>query len=94
MKYFDRYDEIEPWLFEGEDSFKKDFNFIGYTYKMEQEPGKNLVKEELEKVERQKQEERELERANMKKKNKIMIMGQGFQDTCYSKNVVHRLQIN
>lgn len=34
MKYFDKYDEIEPWLFEGEDSFKKDFNFIGYTYKM------------------------------------------------------------
>lgn len=52
------------------------------------------MKEELEKVERQKQEERELERANMKKKNKIMIMGQGFQDTCYSKNVVNRLQMN
>jgi hypothetical protein len=33
-KYFDKYDESEPWIYEANyDTIKKDFNFIGYTYK-------------------------------------------------------------
>ena len=34
--------------------------------------------EELRKVEKQKEREKELEKANMKKKNKIMVVGQGY----------------
>lgn len=32
-KYFDQYEELEPWLHECDAPAKKDFNFIGYTYK-------------------------------------------------------------
>jgi serine/threonine kinase 38 len=43
-RYFDRYEESEPWIYEGpEETGKKDFNFIGYTYKMETEPSRNMV---------------------------------------------------
>lgn len=35
-KYFDPYEESEPWVFEGEETLRKDFNFVGYTYKLDQ----------------------------------------------------------
>lgn len=49
-------------MFEGEENYKKDFNFIGYTYKLETEPPKNFVLEELGKVEKQKEKEKEKEK--------------------------------
>jgi hypothetical protein len=75
-------------VFEGEDNFKKDFNFIGYTYKLEQEEGRNIMKEELERVEKQKNLEKEKQKANMKKKNKIAV-----QEVSYAKNLFQKLHL-
>lgn len=61
-QYFDQYEELEPWMYEGEEILKKDYNFIGYTYKMESEPEKNFVKEEMDRMERVKDREREKEK--------------------------------
>ena len=36
-KYFDDYDENQPWIFDGPETYRKDFNFVGYTYKDEEE---------------------------------------------------------
>jgi hypothetical protein len=36
VRYFDKYEEKEPWVYNPNDQLhKKDFNFIGYTYKEE-----------------------------------------------------------
>ena len=95
-KYFDHYDEEDTWVFEGEETYKKDFNFIGYTYKLQNQASKNIMKEELSKIQKLKKQERqrekELAQANMKKKkeNKIIVIGQNFHD---HKNVFQKINL-
>ena len=42
-------------------------------------------------MEKQKEKEKELERANMKKKNKIMVVGQGYHEPSHIRTVFHRV---
>jgi hypothetical protein len=34
-KYFDKYDESEPWIYDPYEP-RNNYNFIGYTYKIEE----------------------------------------------------------
>ena len=92
--YFDHYDETEPWEYEpASQAQKKDFHFVGYTYKIEEEKPKDFIKDELNKVERQKEKEKQehaMAAAGMKKKQKLGICT-GTSEPSYAKQVLQQL---
>lgn len=85
IKYFDKYEDKQPWIYNPNDpNYKKDFNFVGYTYK-EGENGENegsahIYNKAIQRVEAEKKIQMENEKEwletiknNMKKKKTINL---------------------